>query len=157
MRRPWNIPDHPVYSLATYQDDRVNMNICTYVVPVSRKPKLYAVAVDPQSFTYSRLQSGGVAVLQLLGASQAELIRQLGKRSGGSFDKHRWLENRGLLTRWRTRAVLSDAVAWLELSPRHLATTGDHELFLCTVEASRSLREDGVLMFQQLVEEGWIL
>ena len=45
MTRPWNLLNLPVYSLATYQGEKVNMNICTYVSAVSMKPKQYMVAV----------------------------------------------------------------------------------------------------------------
>ncbi len=31
VKRPWNIVNMPVYSLATYVDDQLNMNVCTYV------------------------------------------------------------------------------------------------------------------------------
>lgn len=41
MKRPWNLANVPVYSLATYAGQKVNMNICTYVSAVNMKPKRY--------------------------------------------------------------------------------------------------------------------
>ncbi|MBK7440819.1 MAG: flavin reductase [Bacteroidetes bacterium] len=82
MRRPWNIVDQPVYSLATYADGHFNMNICTYVTAVSMSPKMYAVAVYHNTKTLFNLQNTDTAVLQLLSTEQIKLVNILGKNRG---------------------------------------------------------------------------
>ena len=91
MRRPWNIINTPVYSLATYQNGLVNMNICTYVTAVSRHPKSYIVSIENGSQTLVNLVHSQHAVLQLLTTKQINLIKVLGKRSGTKFNKDRYL------------------------------------------------------------------
>jgi len=157
MKRPWNLVDMPVYSLATY-DEAVNMNICTYVSAVSMKPKIYMVAIDYQTKTFQNLENSDTAVLQVLHQDNIPLIRLLGKSSGRKVDKASKLKSKGFLTSWQEHGVLTGACAYLLL--RMIGRTnigGDHELFYFNVEKSSTKRESGILMFQELVDKGVIL
>ena len=80
MKRPWNIIDAAVYSLATYHNDILNMNICTYVTAISMQPKLYAIAVYNHTKTLDNLLQPSSAVLQLLHKEQYKLVKMLGKK-----------------------------------------------------------------------------
>lgn len=135
MKRPWNIIDTPVYSLATYADGVSNMNICTYVTAISMAPKLYAVAVYNGSKTLAQMQETSVAVLQLLHSDQYSLVNQLGKKSGNSFDKHHYLQQKNLLQEWNSYEVLKNVSALLLLQKVNQQQTGDHVLF--TFEVSK--------------------
>lgn len=70
MQRPWNKVPQVVYSLSTISTEKKNnMNICTYVVPISMKPKKYMIALDPNSKTYDNFCKDGEGVLQILSKS----------------------------------------------------------------------------------------
>lgn len=129
MRRPWNLTDLPVYSLATYTGDAVNMNICTYVTAVSMQPKMYAIAVYKGSRTLDVLQSNRTVVLQLLQSNQYGLIRCLGKQSGHEVNKQAWLAKRDLLMNWQGFSVLKGAAAWMQMHSLDSCDSGDHVLF----------------------------
>ena len=158
MRRPWNIVDLPVYSLATYHGNEVNMNICTYVSAISMQPKQYLVAIDPATKTMSNLELDGNAVLQLMHEDQAELVKPLGKKSGFKMDKQDWLEQKSILTNWKGKTVLKDCCAYLLLEKAgQFNTQGDHELFCFNVIKSSTANDEGILTFQKLISEGIIL
>lgn len=158
MRRPWNIIDHPVYSLATYQNDKVNMNICTYVNAVSMKPKMYSIAIDYNTLTYDYLKKSDLAVLQLLNSQHSENIKLLGKKSGRKIDKTASLVKKELITDWNGLKVLKGANAYLLLrKTQSVNIDGDHEIFFFTCEKYKTYSEDGILMFNQLIEQGIIL
>ena len=158
MRRPWNIPDVPVYSLATYAGGRVNMNICTYVTPISMKPKQYAVAVYKNTQTLDNLLAGSGAVLQLLHRSQANLVPGLGKRSGRSLDKQNFLQRKKVLIEWNGHQVLTGAMAWIELKPiGQVDSGGDHLLYYFESVRYKTNRETSCLSLQHLIRNGWIL
>lgn len=158
MRRPWNIPDVPVYSLATYDGGRVNMNICTYVTPISMKPKQYAVAVYKNTRTLDNLLAGSGAVLQLLHRSQANLVPGLGKRSGRSVDKQTFLKRKKVLSEWNGHQVLTGAMAWIELKRiGHVDSGGDHLLYYFEAVRYKTNRENSCLGLQYLIRNGWIL
>lgn len=158
VKRPWNIVDMPIYSLATYSGDHVNMNICTYVSAVSMQPKLFMVAVDYNTQTFENLKTSDKVVLQILHEDQQSLVNLLGKNSGKSVDKHERLAKKNLLTDWKGNTVLKGACGYLQMRVTDRANVhGDHEIFYFQVETSSTKREDGILMFQQLIDEGIIL
>ena len=157
MRRPWNLVNSPVYSLATYRDGQVNMNICTYVTAVSRKPKLYTIALEHGSQTLENIEQSDHAILQLLRAPHASLIRLLGKSSGKKINKGIKLEKKSCLTIWRDHLVLKDVAAYLFLEKQHCQTTGDHDLYLFSVKHYSSLSDQDILMFQDLIDQKIIL
>lgn len=159
VRRPWNIVDMPIYSLATTNPDgTVNMNICTYVTAVSMKPKLFMVAVDYTTQTFQNLENQQSAVLQILHEDHQSLINYLGKKSGNSVNKERYLEKKDLLMTWNSNKVLKNACGLMELEMRgRKNVNGDHELFWFEVVKSKTIEENKVLMFHDLIREGIIL
>lgn len=142
-KRFWNIPDLPVYSLATYEHNlKVNMNICTYVTAISLKPKLYAVAVYKKTKTLKNIKKSNVCVLQLLSKSQFNLVRKLGQTSGMNFDKNNFLKNKNLLEEWENYKVLKNVSGRILLKKISFQKTGDHYLFIFKVIKSKTYNTD---------------
>jgi len=156
MKRPWNLPDYPVYSLATYGAAGVNMNICTYVTAISMQPKLYAIAVYENTKTLENLQHSSEVVLQYLHKNQYTLVRHLGQKSGLKVDKDQWLKKRKLLTTWQGREVLQGAAAYVYLKKVKLVSTqGDHQLFL--FELKKYAASSNELLTTQLLSDKKII
>ncbi len=143
MKRPWNIPDLPVYSLVTRHAEQENMNICTYVGAISMQPKLYAIAIYNGTLSLALAEQSNYAVLQLLGADQYRLVKTLGQQSGHTIDKISWLAKRNLLHDFEGFPVLKDNSASLLMRKTGVVQSdGDHVLFIYRVEKSKSLHED---------------
>ncbi|MFM8916350.1 MAG: flavin reductase [Bacteroidota bacterium] len=143
MRKPWNIPDFPVYSLSTQMAGKANMNICTYVGAVSIKPKIYMIAAYQNTQTLTNLESSDTAVLQLLEQSQFGLVKHLGKMSGARFDKISWLRKRGVLEDWMGFPVISNVCSLVLLKKtKTIRFAGDHVLFLFSVEKNKVFSEN---------------
>lgn len=149
MRKPWNLPELPVYSLATYHEGVVNMNICTYVTAVSLDPKIMMVAVYENTKTLENILSSNTAILQILHKEQAPLARILGKKSGITYNKFQYLNKKNMLTEWKNFPVLKDACAYVELEKLSFLKTGDHNSYFFTVKNAVSRREE-VLTTQDL-------
>lgn len=157
MRRPWNLVDEQVYSLATYGFDSFNMNICTYVSPLSLKPKLYGIALYEGTKTLENIRESNYCVLQILRQSHIDLIKVLGKKSGNSFNKELHLASKNMLANWKGYHVLKDAAALVLLKRRRVLKTGDHFLCIFELEASKSAYEDQLLTTKKLIDSGLIL
>ena len=158
MKRPWNITDQPVYSLATYQGGRVNMNIVTYAMAVSMKPKRYAVALYHNSRSLENLRTSGKAVLQILTTDHSQLVRYLGKRSGFEVNKEAYLQKKDQLCDWNGHKVLRNCAGLIELKPIHSYNAGDHELFICDVSRHTTfMNQPDLLMLNGLKQRGIIL
>ncbi len=70
-QKPWNRVDQPVYSISSLADGKPNMNICTYAVPVSLKPKQFMVAVYHGTRTLTNVWAYPEFLLHYLSRSQA--------------------------------------------------------------------------------------
>jgi flavin reductase (DIM6/NTAB) family NADH-FMN oxidoreductase RutF len=152
MKKPWNIVNAPIYSLATFANGMLNMNICTYVSSVSMKPKRYMVAVYHNTKTLEQLQSTEFAVLQLLHTSQSKLVRTLGQKSGFNYDKAKYLSKTKQLCEWQGMPVLSEASALIALKKIDAQPAGDHDMYLFDVVAYKTLSEE-VLSINDLREK----
>lgn len=157
MKRPWNLVSQQVYSLATYVNCSFNMNICTYVTPLSLKPKLYGIALYNGTKTLDNIRSSKFCVLQVLGKSQTKLVRTLGKKSGRQYDKESYLVHCGVLKKWKGYPVLKESAALVLLERRLGYEMGDHQFYTFDVIASKSIYENGLLTTQHLIEGGLIL
>jgi flavin reductase (DIM6/NTAB) family NADH-FMN oxidoreductase RutF len=135
MKRPWNIIDGLVYSLSTHADDKVNMNLVTYVTAVSRQPKIYVVSIFHNTKTLENLQGSGKAILQFLTTGHLNIARILGKRSGTTYDKEAYLRKKDLISEWKGLEVLSGCAAYISLNVHSVQTTGDHDPYLFHVDS----------------------
>lgn len=156
MTRPWNLPNLPVYSLATYQGEKVNMNICTYVSAVSMKPKRYMVAVYHGTQSIENITASKTAVLQLLGVQHVSLVNTLGKKSGLRYDKENYLTKKKLITLWHDKKVLTHCAGLMELEKLWAKDAGDHTMFLFDVKRFQS-NHKSVLTLDDLREKGLIM
>lgn len=142
MQKPWNIPNQPVYSLATYKEGTVNMNICTYVTPISMQPKLYAVGVYYNTRTFENISRSELAVLQLLHPDQDGLVRKIGQTSGLHYNKAAYLHKKQLLTDWQGYQVLDGLSALILLKKVWQKAAGDHELVVFEAIKYKSYHKD---------------
>lgn len=92
MRKPWNLPSYPIYSLLTRDaGGKTNYNIMSYVIPVSMHPKYYVIALYSGTQSLKNWQKLSHGILQLLSPSHAALVRILGKKSGKDYNKTAYL------------------------------------------------------------------
>lgn len=150
MKKPWNLPDLPVYSLATMGENGFNMNICTYVSAVSLHPKRFMVAVYHGTRSLENMYASEQAVLQLLDTAQMGLVRNLGKKSALQFDKQTWLHKKKVLSEWQSFTVLRDAAAWMLLQKLWHQDAGDHVMFLFDVIGYKVNNPDNILTLDAL-------
>ena len=201
MRKPWNLPSYPVYSLMTWKEKKDNplaevifhkkqevrwrkniskwayidisdqeisfsedeirrfsgnnMNIMTYVIPVSMSPKHYILAIYHDTQSLENWWDTRRGILQILAPEHVPLVRVLGKKSGKSYDKMAYLGKKSLLNeKW----ILKNIAWYIELEEIEKFPDGwwDHALYLCRVVSSKSYHER-VLETKYLIEQKIIL
>ena len=147
--KPWNRVDGPIYSLATTAGGKGNFNICSYVTPISMKPKRFIIGVYKDTKTLANLELNPVGLLNYMAKDQANHIKLLGKKSGNSTDKITQLGNQiehvgdGLF-------MLKGSIATLRLKFMERMDCGDHWAWLAHVESYENLREAPPLMLEEL-------
>jgi flavin reductase (DIM6/NTAB) family NADH-FMN oxidoreductase RutF len=150
-KKPWNLIDTTVYSLATTNvDGEVNMNICTYVTAVSMQPKRMAIAVYNGTKSLENMLINSTAVLQILNNNQYNLVRLLGQQSGILINKYARLTKRKELLQWHNYNVLQNAIAVMEVKAIQQIDAGDHQLFICDVLRHQNFSNDSILTLQTL-------
>ena len=159
MKRPWNRINPNVYSLMTSCEEAgYNMNICTYVSVVNIKPKIYLISIDKSTLTYKNLTNTPVSiVLQSLSIKNIKLVKLLGKKSGFTYNKQKFLENRKLTSVWKGNNVLNDCCFLIELHKlKEIHEMNDHCIFTFEVKSFENISDD-FLLFQSLIENKIIL
>ena len=160
MRRPWNLTNVPIYSLVTFNDKLdLNMNICTYVTPISIKPKKYLIAIDKQTKTFENISNGkNKYALQLLSQKNISIVKHLGKKSGFNFNKYEYLKRNKLIQNFRDVEILNNLSSVLFLSlENQIKTNNDHDLFLFGVSGFKTFSDVDILYFNELVNKKIIL
>lgn len=158
MRRLWNRPDMPVWSLSTLSAEGVgNMNICTYVTAISMEPKLMQVAVYHNTQTHKNIKVGGVVLLQLLSQPLAPIVRICGQQSGSTIDKIKRLQKRYALNQHGDLWYLEEAAGFLELHIKQILDVGgDHDLIVGEVTHHKNLSGTALLTTDYLKEHQYI-
>jgi flavin reductase (DIM6/NTAB) family NADH-FMN oxidoreductase RutF len=154
--KPWNRVDAQVYTLATTDGAKGNLNICTYVTPIAMKPKRFVVGVYKGTKTLENLEKNPVGILQYMAQDQWEHVKLLGKKTGFTVDKVAALgasvehAGDGL---FRLKGVL----AVLRLRFLERIDAGDHWAWVANVDAYENLREAEPLTFSELKRRKLIL
>jgi len=139
MKKPWNIANLPVYSVVTQDENGIiNMNIATYVMAVSMKPKKIAIAIFKDTKTFDNMLINDTIVLQLLHPSHYSLVRKLGQTSGFDYDKYTYLNKKGLIDTWLKKTVIKNVSARMLLKKLSHQETGDHWLYVFDVLKSKT-------------------
>lgn len=150
---------YPIWSLSTKnKDNETNMNICSYVVPISMKPKEFMVALYYNTQTYENVRATRRGCLQLLAHDQYNLVRPLGKVSARTKShKLKKLYATDAITTWHHWDVLRNVIGYVELEFYDIQkTTTDHAIGYARMITYRMLRDDDVLMTRDLYDRGII-
>mgnify|MGYP000591864966 FL=1 len=158
MRRIWNRPAYPVWSLATLDaEGQGNMNICTYVTPVSLQPKLMLVSLYHHTRTLANVQATGRGVLQLLTVEQRSAVRTCGRQSGNDIDKLARLEANHPIDFHQEMPYFKACAGFMELSFIDFVEVGaDHLLGVGRVAESRNLSDAEIMTTEYLKAHGII-
>ena len=132
------------------------MHICTYVSAVSMQPKRFMVALFKGSLTLELVEKNPHFILQLLDENQYRLVDLLGRNSGRKIDKIHRLRKRKLIEEWKKYAVLSQALAWMELQVISSFDAGDHIVKLCDLVSVKNVQEGNPLTLDTLREKNLI-
>lgn len=136
-RRPWNTVSEQIYSLSSVSKNGVNnMNIATYVTPVTMKPKRYLIAIYRGTKTHDNIfKTNKPFLLQALSESQFSLVKIFGKKSGLKVNKENLIKKKKLnFKHYNSLIYLTDCYFVLYLLPENYFKLGDHDLVVARVE-----------------------
>jgi flavin reductase (DIM6/NTAB) family NADH-FMN oxidoreductase RutF len=135
---------HGVYVIAVSDGVHHNAFTAAWVMQVSFDPPLLAISINPEHYSYSLLQEGGVCTVNVLGQDQAHIAEHFGR----PHDKDKmagFTWQQGL----STAPVLADSLAYFDCHVSHYTDAGDHKIVVCNVIAGAILNQGSPLLYQQ--------
>ena len=125
----------------------------------AKRYKLGEVEVyDKEAFFGALDKKADKVKKRTLSKSHLNIIRKLGKTSGYCFNKEKYLRSKEMLVDWRNNFVLKNACALIELKKNNeIDIEGDHAVFTFSVSKFRTLSEDMILTFKDLIDNKIIL
>lgn len=154
--KPWNRVDGPVYSLSTTHAGRGNLNICSYVTPISMKPKRFIIGVYKDTKTLENLEANPIGLLNYLSDKDAKLVNLLGKKTGHKVDKVKALGDRIEHAGEGLYKVVG-SLAILRLNFMERMDCGDHWAWLAEVDKYENLANGKFLTLEELKRQKLIL
>ena len=116
-----------VYVITAKDGDRANGMTAAWVSQVSFKPRLLAVAIAPQRYTYELIKNSGMFCICVLSKDQLELAKHFGFKSGKNYDKFKGIEVRPSTN---GIPVLKECIAFFECELAGECKAGDHMIVL---------------------------
>lgn len=158
LRKPWNRPDYPIWSLAT-KGKTPSMNICTYVIPITLTPKHFIIGVYKNTQTLQNITDTDYSILQLFSKNQQSLVAYLGKQSGKKKDKYAYVTKKGftVLTHEGVGYIKESASVLVLKKIKNLESSLDHDIYLFKVEKTLLNNATPILTLQDLIQAKIIL
>jgi flavin reductase (DIM6/NTAB) family NADH-FMN oxidoreductase RutF len=133
----WYVPQG-VFVITSKWNDKINGMTAAWVSQVSFKPRLLAVAIAPQRYTYELIKNSGMFCINVLGKDQIELAKHFGFKSGKNVNK---FENISYKLSMNGCPVLKDALAYFECEVMGECKAGDHMIILGEISDYEVLKE----------------
>lgn len=135
-----------VFIITAQADGKVNGMTAAWVSQVSFKPRLLAVAIAPQRYTYELIEKSKVFCINVLSEDQIEIAKHFGFVSGRKVNK---FENIPFKYALKGSPIILSAVAYFECEVTHLYEAGDHIIVVGEVGDYEVLRPGAkVLIFK---------
>ncbi|MGC9110174.1 MAG: flavin reductase family protein [Caldimicrobium sp.] len=112
-----------VFVVTAQADGKINGMTAAWVSQVSFKPRLLAVAIAPQRYTYELIEKSKVFCINVLSEDQIELAKHFGFQSGRKINKFETVPFKYAL---KGSPVILSAIAYFECEVTHMYETGDH-------------------------------
>ncbi len=128
-----------VFVVTTQADGKINGMTAAWVSQVSFKPRLLAVAIAPQRYTYELIEKSKVFCINVLSEDQIELAKHFGFQSGRKVNKFETVPYKFAL---KGSPVILSAVAYFECEVTHMYEAGDHIIVVGEVGDYEVLRPD---------------
>lgn len=116
-----------VYVVGARHGGRANALTCAWVMRVSHRPPLVAVAVGRTRFSHDLIAEAGAFSVNVLARDQLELARHFGTKSGRDVDKFAGIPYHTAAT---GAPILEGVAAWLDCELVGSFPAGDHTIFV---------------------------
>ena len=135
---------HGVYIIAVSDGDTASAFTAAWVMQVSFKPPLLAIAINPNNYSYTLLKKSGVCTVNVLAKHQLDIAEHFGKPHHDKMAGFNWQQ--GITT----APVLADALAYFDCKLSHeMNVGGDHHIVVCEILDGKQLHTGKPMLYQE--------
>jgi flavin reductase (DIM6/NTAB) family NADH-FMN oxidoreductase RutF len=134
---------HGVYVIAVSDGEHCNAFTASWVMQVSFNPPLLAFSINPEHYSYTLLQTGGVCTVNVLGQQQLAIAEHFGHSNPDKMTGFNWQQ--GL----SSAPILADSLAYFDCQVSQYTDAGDHKIVVCKVLAGTILHQGKPLLYGQ--------
>ena len=127
----------PVTLVTASYKDRVGIMPVSWAMPVSLKPLLVAVAVNPRAFTHDLIDKSNEFVLNIPTGDLARAVKQAGSISSRDVDKFKLLGLHPMRGLKLNAPLVEECIGHLECGVIERFVPGDHTIFIGEVQAAQ--------------------
>jgi flavin reductase (DIM6/NTAB) family NADH-FMN oxidoreductase RutF len=142
MNELFNQLSHGVYVVAVSDGIHHNAFTAAWVMQASFNPPLLAISINPEHYSYTLLQAGGVCTVNVLGQHQMNVAEHFG-RSDVKDKMAGFVWQQGL----SIAPILADSLAYFDCQVSHYTDAGDHKIVVCHVIAGAMLHQGKPLLY----------
>ncbi len=131
------ITSGPVTLITAKYKDKIGIMPAAWVIPVSLKPLLVAVAVNPAAFTHDLIDKSNEFVINVPTGDMARAVKQAGSISSRDVDKFKAIGLHELTALKVSAPLVQECIGHLECGVIERYTPGDHTIFVAEVQAAQ--------------------
>jgi flavin reductase (DIM6/NTAB) family NADH-FMN oxidoreductase RutF len=131
------ITNGPVTLICACHKDRIGIMPASWVMPVSLKPFLVAVAINPVAFTHDLIDKSNEFSVNVPTGDLARAVKQAGSISSRDVDKFKVIGLHPLAALKIKAPLVEECIGHLECGVIERLTPGDHTIFIAEVQAAQ--------------------
>jgi flavin reductase (DIM6/NTAB) family NADH-FMN oxidoreductase RutF len=126
-----------IYLLTTYNKEKINGMVASWVSQVSYDPFMVMVAIHPNRYSHHLIEQSGYFALHVLAKNQADLLERFkGPDPAAKFASIHWVRGR------EGCPILESCIAYMECQVRGNYRPGNHTLFIGEVKDAQVFSEE---------------
>lgn len=127
----------PVTLIVAGHNGRVGVMPASWLMPVSQKPPMLALAVKPAAFTFEMIEQSREFTVNVATAQSARAVKICGSTSSKEVDKLKAAGLRAVAGLKLKTPIIEDCVGHLECTVVERYTMGDHVVFVAEIQAAQ--------------------
>jgi flavin reductase (DIM6/NTAB) family NADH-FMN oxidoreductase RutF len=131
------ITSGPVTLITAAYKDRIGIMPASWVIPISLKPLMVAIAVNPAAFTHDLIDKSNEFAINVPTGDIARAVKQAGSISSRDVDKFKLIGLHPISSQKITAPLVEECIGHLECGVIERFTPGDHTIFIATVLAAQ--------------------
>jgi flavin reductase (DIM6/NTAB) family NADH-FMN oxidoreductase RutF len=131
------ITSGPVTLITASYKDRIGIMPASWVIPVSLKPLLVAVAINPIAFTHELIDKSREFAINVPTGDLARAVKQAGTISSRDTDKFQTIGLHPMKGLKINAPLVEECIGHLECGVIERYTPGDHTIFVAEVVAAQ--------------------